>query len=176
MPLFGVPLQRDWVDIETIEKFLVVEWPTTVIELGTGTGAFSLFLACYCATHGHKFRTYDTGLHTHEFSKPRQTCLDAIGQLGGVVRKADVFDPGTVEEIRSHLTSPSFIYCDNGDKPLELATYSKIVPVGSFIGVHDYGHEIHDITIEGFDVWREHLFDGSTNDVLSYNRILKRVF
>lgn len=169
MRLFGVPVQRDWIDIETVEGFLITEWPSTVIELGSGTGAFSLFLACYCASHGFKFRTYDTGLNKHPHSRPHAPCLAAVESLGGVVRKADVFSPETVEEIASHMQSPAFIYCDNGDKRRELLTYSAILPVGSFIGVHDFGHEITDISLPGFNVWREHLFENSTN------RILQRV-
>ena len=167
MPLFGVPVQREWVDIETIEGFLVTEWPSIVVELGTGTGAFSLYLACYCASHGFRFYTYDTGENTHMHSRPHNPCLDAVKSIGGVVRKADVFSGDTIEEIAS--LSPSFIYCDNGDKIRELQTYAPLVPVGSFIGVHDYGHEITDIALPGFKVWREDSFENSTN------RILERV-
>ena len=47
--------------------------------------------------------------------------------------------------------------------------YAPLIPVGSFIGVHDFGHEITDIGVPGFEIWREERFENSTN------RILERV-
>jgi cephalosporin hydroxylase len=35
--------------------------------------------------------------------------------------------------------SPVFIYCDGGDKTLELNLYSECARAGDLIGVHDYG-------------------------------------
>ena len=75
MRLFGVPVQREWIDIETIEDFLTTEWPSVVIELGTGTGAFSLYLAGYCAAQEAEFRTYDTGRNTHPPLSHCRICL-----------------------------------------------------------------------------------------------------
>ncbi len=169
MHLFGVPTQRDWADVETIEGFLVTEWPSVVIELGTGTGAFSLYLAGYCAANHARFYTYDTGKNEHPHSRPQPLCIEGVELLGGKVRKADVFAEETIEEIGSLLSPVSFVYCDNGDKPRELRMYAPLIPVGSFIGVHDFGHEITDISIPGFEIWREERFENSTN------RILERV-
>ena len=167
----GVPVQREWHDIETIEGFLHTEWPSVVIELGTGTGAFSLYLASYCFAHGFKFRTYDLGDKPHPHQRPNARCLEAVVRLGGEVRIADVFDPEIVEEIGLALRDPCLVYCDNGDKPREIQTYAPLIPVGSFIGVHDFGTEVSqgDIDLSGFEVWREMQF------IESPNRILKRV-
>jgi cephalosporin hydroxylase len=166
--LFGVPVQREWPDIESLERFLVTEWPETVIELGTGTGSLSLFFAAYCAAHGFRFHTWDTGKMTHEHQAPHQRCLDAVAALGGEVHAGDIFDAETVSAIRWRITKKTFVYCDNGDKPRELRTYAPFMPMGSHIGVHDFGTEVRepDIRLEGFEVWEPEWFEGSTNRIL----------
>lgn len=41
-----------------------------------------------------------------------------------------------------------FLYCDNGNKPYEVVTYSKFLKVGDVIGCHDWFWEIHPEDVE----------------------------
>lgn len=38
--------------------------------------------------------------------------------------------------------APSFLYCDDGNKPREIQVYAPVLPPGSVLGVHDWGTEI----------------------------------
>jgi len=169
--LFAIPVQRDWEDLRTMEEFLVSAWPSLVIELGTGTGGFSLYLAGYCAIHGHSFHTFDLGDKDHSHQKPNMDALKAIRALGGHVHTSDVFSEGTVEVIRFLIgksEGPAFIYCDNGDKPREVNTYAPLLRTGDYLGVHDFGTEIHSLPYSGFKRWHWPIFEscGSTNRVI----------
>lgn len=172
----GVPFQRKWVDVWAIEEFLVKVWPKMVIELGTGTGSFSTYLASYCAFHDYAFHTFDLkhrSQHPHVRQNPK--CVDAIRKLGGVVHDRDIFDPGTQEMIHKLLVSdsPAFLYCDNGDKPREVAAYCQMLKPGDFLGVHDFGTEIveRDLPQESFALWNPDSFA----NLASSNRILERI-
>jgi len=169
--LFAIPVQRDWEDIRSLEEFLVSTWPSLVIELGTGTGAFSLYLACYCAAYGFDFHTFDLGDKDHAHQRPNERALHAVKALGGHVHKSDVFGEGTVELIRFFIGrsgGPAFIYCDNGDKPREVETYAPLLRKGDFLGVHDYGTEIKSLPTIGFRRWHWQIFEAlnSTNRVI----------
>ena len=170
----GVPFQRKWVDVWSMEEFLVQAWPRMVVELGTGTGSFSTYLASYCAFHGCAFHTFDLhGKSQHPHVRQHPGCVDAIRKLGGVVHDCDVFDASTQATIRTLLGSdaPAFLYCDNGNKPREVATYSPMLRPGDFLGVHDFGSEIveEDLPQEAFVPWNPDSFA----NIASSNLILE---
>lgn len=151
-----------------MEDFLVTAWPTLVIELGTGTGGFSLYLAGYCAIHDYSFHTFDTGKMTHSHQKPNLGALGSILRLGGSVHNRDVFS----EETRLYIATivqgnegSAFIYCDNGDKPKEAEMYAPLLRSGDYLGVHDFGTEIHSLPEDGFERWHwdKVAATGSTN-------------
>jgi hypothetical protein len=60
----------------------------------------------------------------------------------------DAWAPATISDVSNWMVEkkPVFIYCDGGEKPIELDLYSKIVRSGDLIGVHDYG------TYEGAEI------------------------
>ena len=60
-----------------------------------------------------------------------------------------------VDLIKSFSKEKIFLYCDNGNKPYEVITYSKYLTVGDVIGCHDWFWEIHpedvDKALESFE-------------------------
>jgi hypothetical protein len=170
----GVAMARRWVDVETIERFLSTKWPATVIEFGTGTGAFSVYLATYCKLNDGSFHTFDThALSPHPFSDRNDRCLSAVTCLGGTYRRADVFSAECVDVVGDLVREsggPAFIYCDNGDKPREVAMYCDTLRSGDFLGVHDFPEEIteDDLPKEAFVPWRPEMFEekGSSNRIM----------
>lgn len=163
-----------------MENFLVQRWPNVIVELGTGTGSFSVYLASYALFHGFRFHTFDT--HRGR-SAPQQfaclQCLDAVRRLGGVVHCSDVFSSETINEIFEILSfdgdAPSFLYCDDGDKLREIETYCDALSKGDYLGFHDYETDVRDedlgSVLGDFVFWQEELF----KDCGSNNRILERV-
>lgn len=170
MSLFALPVQRDWEDIQTMEDFLVSAWPALVVELGTGTGAFSLYLAGYCAIHGMEFHTFDTGKAEHSHQAPNKGATEAISMLGGHIHVMDVFDEWTISFIDDLVkkNGVSFIYCDNGNKEREVEIYAPLLKKGDYLGVHDFGNEIRELPRDGFKEWHWELFEvtGSTNRII----------
>ena len=68
--------------------------------------------------------------------------------------EADAFENETVESIALWIhksSNPALIYCDNGDKPRELKTYSKILRHGDLIAAHDFGSEYNESDIPDLD-------------------------
>ncbi|KKM27651.1 hypothetical protein LCGC14_1572590 [marine sediment metagenome] len=58
--------------------------------------------------------------------------------------EVDAFENETIESITFWIrksSNPALIYCDNGDKPRELETYSKILRHGDLIAAHDFNRE-----------------------------------
>ena len=97
-----------------------------IVELGTFHGGFSHYLAAQARIRGLSFRTYD-------IIKPPT-------EIPGFVR-ADIF--AEQEAIGDYLQSiePVFLLCDGGNKPRELATFSKRLSPISTIFVHDWMDE-----------------------------------
>lgn len=173
----GAAIERKWTDIFTIDVFLTSQRPSLIIELGTGSGAFSCYLATYAHLNGARFCTFDSHRRSAPTKRPNYRALRLIRRLGGRVHHRDIFDPSTRQLIRSLITrAPSvFVYCDNGDKPREIHTFVDDLKEGDFVGVHDYGSEIHERDLSGLldtslSRWNPDFFSGLS----SSNRIFRK--
>lgn len=140
----GIPIERKWSDIFTIDVFLTRERPDIIIELGTGSGAFSCYLATYAFLAGAEFHTFDTHLRGSPTKRINYRAQRLIARLGGKTHRRDVFSLATVTLISKITRQPrtAFVYCDNGDKIREVRTFAEHLKVGDFLGVHDFGSEI----------------------------------
>jgi hypothetical protein len=98
-----------------------------IVELGTGKGGFSLYLAAQAHARGLFFRTYDV------FPPDRK--VPGFVQL-------DIY--AHAEDIGRHLErqGPVILFCDGGNKPRELKTFSRNLSPLSLIVVHDWGTEM----------------------------------
>lgn len=173
----GILMERKWADFFTTEVFLAHERPRTVIELGTGSGAFSIYLASYCYMVRGGFFTFDIHLKGGPSKRVNYRTLGLIRRLGGRYHARDVFDGGTQTLIRQLIArgGVTLIYCDDGDKPREVWTYAGCLKPGDFIGIHDYNSEIFPRDLEGLiaegvcEQWHEELFEKTS----SSNRFLR---
>ena len=124
----GVPMAQYFCDLYLWEVILN-EHPDTVavIELGSWRGGFSLYLQAQCNARGLGFRCYDViqpEVHVEEF------------------RKLDIFrDKQAIIEHMSRFRGPIVVFCDNGNKPRELREFTRDLPEGSVVVVHDWGTE-----------------------------------
>lgn len=123
-------------DFPVIASILAVHRPTTVVELGTDEGGFAGFLADTVRPWGGRVVTFDIARKLRpgwEAAFPNATFV-----------QADVLSAEPAARVLELLrgASRALLYCDNGDKPREVALYAQHVPVGSLLGVHDYNTEI----------------------------------
>ena len=140
----GTVVERKWSDIFTIDVFLAQASPSTIIELGTGSGGFSSYLATYAYLNGGYFCSFDTHRKTSVSKRPNYRALRLVRALGGRVHHRDIFAPGTRAMIgrMAARPGPTFLYCDNGDKPREAQTFAAALKSGDYLGVHDFNTEI----------------------------------
>ncbi len=109
----------------------------TVIELGTylGGSAFMWASAMMLRPLG-RVVTFDNGPVPNRLGFP--DCCEFV--------RADVMTPETVEAI-ARLIGPApfpvLMFCDNGEKPKEVALYGPLLRPGDVLAVHDW-YEEHD--------------------------------
>ncbi len=123
----GVAVAQFWVEFVLWETLLNEQEYTGIIELGTLDGGFSLYLASQAHYRGMSFRTYD--IHTPKRDIPGFSKIDIYAHA---------------EEIGQHMRSrdPVIVFCDGGNKPRELRTFSRYVTAESTLVVHDWGTEM----------------------------------
>ncbi len=98
-----------------------------IVELGTGAGGFSLWLSAQAEARGLFFRTYD--IHEPNTQVPGFCRLDIYAHAESIGEHLGKYDP-------------VILFCDGGNKPRELKTFSRYVTADSLIVVHDWGTEI----------------------------------
>lgn len=128
--LFGLPMSQTFADVLLWERLLNAHPDTaSLAEVGTGEGGFSRYLATQCAFRGIRFVTFD-------IVKPE-------AEVPGFVQR-DVFeDTGWVAAV----ASPMILFCDGGNKPLEMATFAPLLAPGDLLVVHDWGTEVGDADV-----------------------------
>jgi cephalosporin hydroxylase len=136
---FGIGIAQTWPQIgalfDDINKYKI----TLVIELGTFMGGLSdLLLYKQGVTPAEVgFHYFGVQLYKNEIH-PR---LQGHTQI----RIGDIFDPNIIDEVRSLIDvnrGKVLVYCDGGDKPKEMRTYTKLLRPGDYIRVHDFPGEV----------------------------------
>jgi glycosyltransferase involved in cell wall biosynthesis len=146
--LFGVRAVQYATDTVLWHK-LFTDHPNikNIVELGTGWGGLSLLFAVYAEQLGAEFRTYDTGEIPYRFVGSPDSPMAYDTPLGARYRESfvhgDIFGDRH-DEIVELIQNPgqSLIFCDNGNKPLEVQEFSKHAKPGDIIAVHDWLEEI----------------------------------
>ena len=140
----GLNMQTRFIGIKTAqsrnsfllwEDFLRDKLFARIIEIGTYKWGMSLFFFLWCKTRKAEFFTFDVKF----FPATR------VVRLLGVIKcfcKADVFS--IEQEIGDLIKSDgmTILFCDGGNKPKELATFSKYLKKGDYICTHDWGTEV----------------------------------
>jgi hypothetical protein len=116
-------------DLEAWEAFLPRAQPRGLVELGTASGSFAIWLN----ERVDWFRTIDIG-------RPNQPTPGFV-QLD-VWAQAD-----EIRDLISEAPRPFVLYCDNGDKQLEVKTFAPALRIGDFLAVHDLGTEVFEENI-----------------------------
>lgn len=116
--------QQSRADLRAWQSFLAAHRVAGIVELGTGLGAFSLWLA---------------------ERVPLVVTVDAERPSDPPKRfvQRDIFaDPLDLAAPEFRGLRPLLLFCDNGDKPREVALYGPALRVGDYLAVHDFDAEI----------------------------------
>lgn len=105
--------------------------PARIIEIGTYSGGFITALAVHAWWIGATVISYD-------IARPHERVVELARKLGVTFARADAF--ARAGEIGRIIASPgvTYVLCDGGDKPRELATFAAYLKPGDVIGAHDY--------------------------------------
>lgn len=114
------------------DQFFNLESFDQIIELGTGSGTFSLFFSFYCFVNNADFCTFD--IKETKFK-------DKIENLGGKVVSDDIMENKDYIISLLSKTKRTLMLCDNGNKPLEVNTFSKYMKIDDYIMAHDFFYD-----------------------------------
>lgn len=138
----GIETGQCWADIAAWEVFLSEHSDIeTIIELGTGTGGFALFLLMHQYQRGKAFHTFDL------WQPVALDCLVAICmRLNEHCHQGDIFQDECKEvlQLLSAAQRPLLLMCDNGHKAHELQNFVPHLQPGDYVSVHDWGTEVRD--------------------------------
>ncbi len=136
--LFGLYVQQSHASLLVYEQLLDahhddVYW---ICELGTGTGALSLFWALWARLRSVPFLTVD-------IRPPEPVVFSTLQLLGANVQRADCLSRAARTLVSAHMNGrPGLLLCDNGNKVKELQAFAPLTPPNSLILAHDFADEI----------------------------------
>jgi len=156
-PYKGLECQQQEHFLTVFEKFFKEVKPTTIVEIGTGSGGTSLALhdLLHSLDQHPAFISYET--------HPRNS-LDLLRDAGIVLKSTNIFTddyqqlrPEHLEEIKSDIqrTGTTVLMCDGGNKINEVNLLAGFLKPGDFIMAHDYGitREYFDADIRRHNIW-----------------------
>ncbi len=128
----GLPMCQNRLAIPTWSYALEIYPPARIIEIGTYAGGFTIALALHARLISARVVTYD------RMVAPREDLATLGSFLGVEFRMGDVW--AAEREIAALVASPgvTYVLCDGGDKPRELATFARYLKPGDVIAAHDY--------------------------------------
>jgi predicted O-methyltransferase YrrM len=117
---------------KTFGRFFVVEMFDKIVELGTGNGTFTWFLA-------DQAKKYGTELHSFDIIEAKISVVrEEIVAAGGNLYVTDVLSkphPTVIELLKDGRV---LLLCDNGNKIKEWHLYSSYLKEQDVIMAHDY--------------------------------------
>ena len=122
----GANCSQSWADFFLWERLLNAHPELRgLVEVGTGEAGFSDYLYIQCQARGIEFATFDRVDMGHRH--PRFYQVDVLEHP---------------ELVAGHLARPGLLFCDNGDKPREVALFAPYLHQGDLLVVHDWNTEI----------------------------------
>lgn len=154
--LFGISTLQTYADLRLWEWVLSNHPTKSVIEIGTGNGGLSIFLAIQAYMRGQRFVTLDWHACSHLKEAPLP-----IQQIHG-----DMWTPEVQKQIKALIDDPALhpmlFFCDGGNKPREFQAFTPWLWPGDIVGVHDWMTEFGPADAEPV----RHLLDDLLPDAL----------
>lgn len=129
--VLGMPMCQNRLAVPTWSYAMEALPPTRVIEIGSYSGALAIALGLHCRAIGARMVSYDVNRTSES--------LDPIAKALGVeFRTASCWDAEAELAALIGEAGTTFVLCDGGNKPRELATFARYLKPGDVIGAHDY--------------------------------------
>lgn len=135
----GVVIQQHEDVFEIFKKFLSDIKPKRILEIGSGSGGFTMFLRDTLDELGLQ----ETKIKTFEVNK--LPFFDQLRNRGVEVLHDNIFDHSYFNLVRPELVEPfikedgtTLVLCDGGYKITEFRVLSNFLKNGDFIMAHDY--------------------------------------
>lgn len=137
--LFGVSSAKSWNDLWQIECVLNHLVPKVIVELGTGMGAHTLYMATWAAL---------TGAKVYSFERDWMLRPEVDG-LPVFFWHADIQESHTRDYIRSllEMDRTALLYCDI--EPWDVQMYAPLLKPNDMCVVHDYEQKGYAATTDG---------------------------
>ena len=161
--ILGGGASQNFAAFKLIEYYIAYERPEYVVEIGSQKGGLSVYIGTIAAV------TEQFLFHTFEINKSRDWSNREVEGSGHWFEKMEsispyckshemnIFSRDTYNYINEYVSQyKSFIICDGGDKPRELALYSTLMKTGDTVMVHDFGNEITDSDID-YSIFEEYV-------------------
>lgn len=126
----GFPMKQADNAVDVFTEFFKIEKFDRVIELGTGSGGFTLFLGEH---YGKKLYTFDIRDKLIKVEGIKKQ----LKKLGVSINVVNIFETNDVKKLIIK-KGRVLLLCDNGHKPREVELFSPILKSGDVIMVHDY--------------------------------------
>lgn len=133
----GFPILQSRADLAMWELFLNTHEPDNIIEIGTYGGGMAYFLALQAKAREMGFMTLDDKLRP------------GVRRLRELANNADIITASFTDTstklwgfLRYKKRGSVVLFCDNGNKPKEVATLLPLLKKGDFLSVHDWNDEI----------------------------------
>lgn len=140
-----IAIAQSFSALAAFNHVLLNEMPGNIIEIGTASGMFTLFLGIYASGNNAKVFTYD-------IANPSSLFLELSQHLPIKFTKRDVFADESITEISEIIKSGKILLlCDGGNKPKEFKTFFPMLKKGDLIAVHDWGSEFTKEFMTGFE-------------------------
>jgi cephalosporin hydroxylase len=140
---FGLRAIQHWSDVVLWELFFEEQGGLkAVLELGSGGHGLSIIFALHAVTRGFQLYTFDRRRYQSlDWPLPKLLNLEKQAQV------VDLFSEAGAKRVLQLLAKPELhpllLFCDDGDKPREFATFAPHLRPGDYVGVHDWGLEFY---------------------------------
>jgi cephalosporin hydroxylase len=140
---------------KAFDQFFIKEQFDTVIELGTGNGGFTLYIAEKCNEMKADFYTFDIRRIINS------DVISSIKQLGGVFFKEDT---NKTDRVRNFIKDGGrILVLNDGDKINSFNIYCPLLKSDDYMFIHDYYYKIPSI-FDGVGTW-----DDFENGLVTHN-------
>ena len=137
---FGLSCGHTWHEVGAILRFLNLAKVSTFVELGVHEGGLASILVSRCLFH-MAFTYLGVEINGQIPREELHRAMRLVPHGAATILVGDCLGEQVRERVRGVIlqsAGPVFIYCDDGNKPAELAYYAGLPRIGDFIGVHDF--------------------------------------
>lgn len=128
----GIPMCQNRLAVPAWSYAMEIYPPARVIEIGSYNGGFACALGIHASRIGARVVGFD------RMEAPSIDLRPLAAFLGVEFRQRDIWE--AEGEIADLIRQPgvSYVLCDGGDKPRELATFASYAKAGDVVAAHDY--------------------------------------